>query len=77
MQTIKSIGDELDERTAKAYLANLLRHGDVDEKTASLILSGISDSSLTCEQPARDKIRANILKNMLVCVQQNGGNKNV
>ena len=65
MQTIKLTGDSIDERTAKAYLANLVRQGALDGKTASLIFSGISDASLNIQQPERDKIRANIFKNML------------
>ena len=65
MQTIKLTGDSIDERTAKAYLANLVRQGALDEKTASLIFSGISDASLNIQQPERDNIRANIFKSML------------
>lgn len=65
MQTIKLTGDALDEKTAKAYLSNLIRQNAINEKTASLILSGISDASLTVEQPIRDKLRANIFKSML------------
>lgn len=66
MQTIKLTGDSIDEKTAKAYLANLVRQGVMDERTASLIFSGISDASINIAEPVRDKIRANIFKNMLV-----------
>ena len=65
MQTIKLIGDSIDEKTAKAYLSNLARQGALDEKTASLIFSGISDAVLNTQQPERDNIRANIFKSML------------
>ena len=65
MQTIKLTGDSIDERTAKAYLANLVRQGALDKKTASLIFSGISDASLNIQYPERDNIRANIFKSML------------
>ncbi len=65
MQTIKLTGDSIDEKTAKAYLANLARQGALDEKTASLIFSGISDASLNIAGPERDNIRANIFKSML------------
>lgn len=65
IETIKLIKNSIDEKTAKAYLANLTRQGAISEKDAGLIQSGICDSSLTVEQPARDIIRANILKNML------------
>lgn len=65
MQTIKAVGESLDEKTAKSYLANLIRHNALDERTASIIFSGICDNSLTVNQPQKDKIRANIFKNML------------
>ncbi|MGN0107909.1 MAG: CtsR family transcriptional regulator [Hominilimicola sp.] len=65
MQTIKLTGDSIDEKTTKAYLANLVRQGALDEKTASLIFSGISDTTLNIQQPERDNIRANIFKSML------------
>ncbi len=66
MRTIKLSGDSLDEKTAKAHLANLTRQGAINERDASLILSAVSDSSLNIDQPLRDKLRANIFKNMLV-----------
>ena len=65
MQTIKAVGESLDEKTAKSYLANLIRHNALDERTASIIFSGICDNSLTVNQPQKDKVRANIFKNML------------
>lgn len=65
MQTITLTGDSIDEKTAKSYLSNLIRQNAVDEHISSLILSGISDSVLTLEQPLRDKLRANIFKSML------------
>ena len=63
--TIELTGDSLDEKTAKGFIGNLLRQEVIDEKTARIITSAIADSTLTLEQPARDKIRANIMKNML------------
>lgn len=65
MQTIRMTGSSLDGKTAKAYLSNLIRQNAIDESTASLIMSGISDSVLTVEQPDRDRLRANIFKSML------------
>ena len=65
MQTIKLTGGSIDEKTAKAYLANLVRQHAIDEKTASLIFIGISDASLNIQHPERDNIRANIFKSML------------
>lgn len=65
MQTITLTGNSIDEKSAKAYLANLIRQNAIDEKYASIIMSGISDNVLTIHQPERDKLRANIFKSML------------
>lgn len=63
--TIELTGDSLDEKTARSFIQNLLRQEVVDEKTARIIMGAITDSTLNIENPARDKIRANIMKNML------------
>ena len=63
--TIELTGDSLDEKTARGFIQNLVRQQVIDEKTERLILSAVTDNALNIEQPARDKIRANIMKNML------------
>ena len=68
-ETIRLIGFSLDEKTAKAHIINLVRQNALDEKTAAIILSAVSDSVLNIEQPIRDKIRADIFKNMLTAVE--------
>lgn len=65
MQTITIIGNSIDEKTAKAYLANLAKQNALEEKLTAVILSGISDNVLTIPQPEKDKLRANIFKSML------------
>lgn len=69
-EAIRSAGDTLDERTARTQLDNLTRRGALDERTAAVIMSGISDASLDIEQSARDKIRARIFKNMLAATEK-------
>lgn len=71
--TIKSIGESVDEKTARAYISNLVRHNALTEHDASLISSGISDSVLTADELLRGVLRANILKAMLL----KGGNYDV
>lgn len=66
IDTIKAIGKSIDEKTAKAYISNLVRQNALTEHDASLILSGISDNVLTADEPLRSVLRANILKNMLL-----------
>lgn len=68
MQTIKNTGESLDEKTVRARLSNLLNTQAIDSRSASLIMSAVSDSSLDIEQPARDIIRARIFKNMLAAI---------
>ncbi len=65
MQTITLTGNSIDEKTAKAYLSNLIKQNLIDEKCASVIMSGISDSVLTIPQPEKNTLRANIFKSML------------
>ena len=68
-ETIRLTGFSLDEKTAKARISNLIRQNALDEKTAAVIWSAVSDAALNIEQPARDKIRADIFKNMLTAVE--------
>ena len=68
-ETIRLTGLSLDEKTARAHLSNLIRQNALDERTAAVILSGISDVTLNIEQPVRDKIRADIFKNMLTAAE--------
>ncbi len=68
-ETIRAAGDRLDEKTAKAYLTNLVRSGATDKKTAVLMASALSDAVLDTEPERRDKIRAGIFKSMLTAAQ--------
>lgn len=68
MQTIRLVGDSIDEKKAKAYISNLLRQNAIDEIPAKLIWTAVSDTSLGIEQPVKDKIRADIFKNMLAAL---------
>lgn len=66
IDTIKAIGESIDEKSARAYISKLVRQNTLNERDATLILSGISDSVLTADEPLRGVLRANILKNMLL-----------
>lgn len=69
-RTIKIAGDSLDEKSARKYLSCLVSQNVIDKRTAAIIMSGISDAALTVEQPARDRIRANIFKNMIANAEE-------
>jgi transcriptional regulator CtsR len=65
VKTIQSIGESIDFPTAQAYIAYLVQISAIDKKTATVILSAVSDNSLIINQPDKDKLRASILKNTL------------
>lgn len=70
MKAVASIGDSLTFPDAKAYLSYLVHAGVLKDCEASIMLSGINDNSLTIPQPAKDRLRAGILKNMLLATQK-------
>jgi len=67
MHTVNAIGDRVDLGTIAALIANLRRGGAVGEGAARLMLAAVGDNAL---RPVpigeRDKIRANIFKQMLI-----------
>jgi len=67
MHTVNSVGDSLDLRTASAFISNMVGSDALDEKSAGLIMTAISDNSLKPIPPEqRDMLRASIFKQMLV-----------
>lgn len=62
---LKSIPLSLDYPSAKKHIIYLSNQNAIDTKTANVILSTVSDTSLTISQPQKDILRANILKNAL------------
>ena len=69
MHTVNSVGDNLDLRTAAAFVSNMLCSDAIDEKTARLIMTALGDNSLRPISPEhRDIVRASIFKQMLVCI---------
>lgn len=71
MHTVNSVGDRLDQRTAAAFISNMLGAKEIDEKTAGLIMTAIGDNALRPISPEhRDIVRASIFKQMLVSILQ-------
>lgn len=66
---IGEIGESIDYPTARAYVSYLLQNGEADDRSAKLILSAVSDNSLSAAEPQKDKLRAKILKNMLTVLR--------
>ena len=67
MDAVNAVGDKLDERTARAHLAELVSTGVIDKHAAMLMLSAVSDNAL---RPAavgdRDAVRASVFKQLLL-----------
>ena len=72
MHVINGIGQTLDLASARAIISDLCARGLLSKPAARIILSGCGDNSLRdCPAEARDKVRAAMLKQMLLnAVQQ-------
>jgi len=67
MHTVNAIGDELDLRSALAFIANALESGSLDNKSAAIMEAALCDNSMRAV-PNENKgaVRAAILKQMLL-----------
>lgn len=67
MHIINSIGNKIDAGTAGKVINELYRRNLIDEQTAKIMLSAVSERAYTSAPlEYRDFIRASILKNMLL-----------
>ena len=67
MHTVNAIGDRLDASTATALISNALQGGAISENEARMMLAATADSALrSADRLTRDRIRAGILKHMLI-----------
>ncbi len=69
MHTVNCIGDAVDYATCRANVLNLLHSGAINAQCARLLLAATGENSLRALPPAvKDKIRASILKQMLITI---------
>lgn len=67
MALVNSVGDSIDERSAKANINNLSCQNLIDEKSAAIMNAAVSDSNFRqLETDERDRIRAAQFKRMLL-----------
>lgn len=67
MHIINSIGDSMDEMSARIVIENCLQSGIIDKNCAKLMMSAISGNVMRCVPPIlKDALRAAILKEMLL-----------
>ncbi len=67
MHVVNSVGNSLDRMTAEIMVNNLLGVDAINEGTAKLLASALSDRALAPVEPGgRDIVRASIFKNMIL-----------
>ena len=67
MALVNSIGDAIDERTARAHLYNLSYQKLIDDKSARLMMSAVLENNFKgLDRVSANTVRANQLKRMLL-----------
>jgi len=67
MHVINSLGSQVDLPSARAILGNLVQSGALGEDLGRTILAAVGDKALRAvPREARDQVRADILKNVLI-----------
>ena len=67
MSLINSVGESIDERSARANLYNLSYQNIIDDKSAKIILAALSEANFKdVDKETADKLRAVMLKKMLI-----------
>ena len=66
MHIISSLDETITSRDVDIFLSNFLSYNIITEKEAKLLKVATSDNVLSLVHENRDKLRANILKNMLL-----------
>lgn len=66
MHIIASLEDKITAGEVDIYISNFLSYGIINEIEAKLLKVATSDNVLTVQADIRDKLRANIFKNMLL-----------
>ncbi|HAA42596.1 MAG TPA: CtsR family transcriptional regulator [Ruminiclostridium sp.] len=69
MHAVASMGDSISQQTAYAFINNFVDYDIISEKEALMLKAATSDKVLSSVPVSqRGNLRANILKNMLVCI---------
>lgn len=67
MHTVNMIGESIDARSAQIIVLNLMHDEYLERQPAALMSAAVSDTSLKeVPPPQRDRVRASILKQMLL-----------
>ncbi len=69
MHIVLSLGNSIGQSAALTFINNFLDYNAVDLKQAKLMSAAVSDKALSAVcQPEKDKVRADILKNMIISI---------
>lgn len=71
MHIISSLDNKMTAQEVSIFISNLLSYDIVTKKEAKLLKVATSDNVLNVEPINRDKLRANIFKNMLINLVEN------
>lgn len=66
MHIITNIGEKISSNEVDIFISNFISYNIIDEKEAKLLKVATSDNVLTVPVDIRDRVRANIFKNMLL-----------
>lgn len=69
MHVINSVGGEMSYETARVFIQNLVDYECLSLREAKLMLGALRDSAIPVQGELRNKLRANIFKNMLLALQ--------
>ena len=71
MHLVNTVGDTLDEATARVMLSNLVQNGVIPQETADLVFAGVSEKALAVlPKELRPVTRASLIKNMLAATRR-------
>ena len=66
MHIITNIGDKISSNEVDVFISNFLSYNLISPTEAKILKAATSDNVLCIPQEMRDKLRANIFKNMLL-----------
>lgn len=66
MHIIQNLGESLSANEVDIFISNFLSYQIINEKEAKLLKVATSDNVLNLPKENKDKIRANIFKNMIL-----------
>ncbi len=71
MHIVNSIGENLDAAAFRAIEQNMLFNGFITKNESEILNAAVSDRSLSClNKHLRDKVRASIVKNILLAMNR-------